>query len=42
MFDLAVVGDARVGDRLVDGFVGVLQLDVFADHPDRHLVLRVE
>ena len=33
-----VVGDAGVGDRLVDGFVGVLELDVFADHADFHLV----
>src|SRR5690606_24072252 len=30
----AIVGDARVGERLVDGFIGVLQLDVFADDAD--------
>ena len=35
---LGIVGDARMGDRLVNGLVGVLQLDVFADHPDRDLV----
>ena len=35
----AVVGDAGVGQRLIDGFVGVLQLDVFADDTDLHLVL---
>ena len=29
-----VVGDACVDDRFVNGFVSVLQLDVFTDHAD--------
>ena len=38
--DAASVGDARVAERFVDRFVGVLELDVFSDDADAHLVLR--
>ena len=34
------LADAAVDDRLVDRFVGVLQLDVFADDADAHAMLR--
>jgi hypothetical protein len=33
-----VVRDAGMGERLVDGFVGVLELDVLAHDPDLDLV----
>ena len=32
--DRGLVGDAAVGERLVEALVGVLQLDVLAHHPD--------
>src|SRR5258708_4114788 len=32
--DRGLVGDAPVGERLVEALVGVLHLDVLADHPD--------
>ena len=38
-FHARLVGDAGVAEGFVDGFIGVLQLDVFADHADLHLVL---
>ena len=39
--DGAIVGAAGVGDGFVDALVGVLQMDVFADHPDAYLMLRL-
>ena len=39
-FHAAIVGHAAVDDRLVNRFVGVLQLDVFADHADADAMLR--
>ena len=33
-FHRGLVGDAAVGQRLVEALVGVLDLDVLADHPD--------
>ena len=39
--DGAIVGAAGVGDGFVDALVGVQQMDVFADHPDAYLMLRL-
>ncbi len=39
--DAAIGGGAGVGERFVDRFVGVLELDVFADHGDLHALLRL-
>ena len=36
----AIVGDAAVADRLIDGLVGVLQLDVLAHDTNADAVLR--
>src|SRR5436190_2037395 len=38
--DTAIVGDASMGDRFVDGFVGVLKFRVFSDDTDAHAMLR--
>ena len=38
-FNPAVVGNASVNDGFVNGFVSVVQSDVFANHADPHLVL---
>src|ERR1051326_6240983 len=38
-FDAAIIGHAAVDDGFVDGLVGVLQLDVFADDADADAVL---
>ncbi len=40
--DAGVIGSTSVGEGLVDGFVGVLQLDVFADDGDFYFVGRVD
>src|SRR3990172_6731502 len=39
--DLAVVGDATVGDRLGQALIRVLQLQILPDHSDRHARLRL-
>ena len=39
-FHAAIVADAAVADGFIDGLVGVLQADVFADHADADAVLR--
>src|SRR5207249_10418938 len=36
----AIIGHAAVADGLVNRFVGVLQLNVLADHADPHSLLR--
>jgi hypothetical protein len=38
-FNSAIVGDPTMDDCFVNGFVGVLEFDVFADHPDANPVL---
>ena len=35
----AVIGNAAVNDRFIDGFVGVIKLDVFADDADANAML---
>src|SRR6185312_5819308 len=39
-FHAAIVGDAAMNNGFVNGFVGVLQADVFADDTDAHAMLR--
>ena len=39
-FHRAIVGHAAVHDGFIDGFVGVVQLDVFAHHADADAVAR--
>ncbi len=40
--DAAILARGRVGERFVDAFVGVLQIDVFADDRDLDLLLRAD
>src|SRR3954469_9279194 len=39
-FDAAIVGDTTVNDRFVNGFVSVLQFNVFANDTDTDAMLR--
>ena len=39
--DLDAVGHATVGQRLLDGFIGILKLHIFADDGDIHLAIGV-
>src|SRR5581483_2790114 len=39
-FHAAIIGHAAVNDGFIDGFVGIVQLDVFAHDADAHAVLR--
>ena len=39
-FDPGVVGDAAVGQRLLERFIGILQAGIFAGDGDRHLAFR--
>ena len=39
-FDTAIVGDAAMNDCFINGFVGVLEFDVFANDSDADTMLR--